>query len=722
MTSFRTVPSFRVLLTVSVLAMPAAAQDPPLRLAARGADGRLLTAAAPGAWSASAALLAGSPDAAAGFVGLRGTDDALWIVPPDAAASERVESVVRSGPALARDASGNLAAVVIGADQAAWAVERRGGAWGAWQSLGGVFPTGAAPDAAWTASGRLVVVARGTDDAAWTNSRTAGAWSGWSPLGVRTAGDPSVTAEGHVFVVGTDRQVHRVAAGGASAQPLGGEFPAGAGVDACADGAGAVAVTARGLDGAAWVNRFQGGKWSGWESWGGTLTEDPTCSFAENGSAGAVVEAKSPWLDPGAMQAALARWSEPVGAVSPKALELLQERVQGLDLDPGALAAHVVRPKDAGLEVFAPPDDPAPPSPPASLGPDVDYLTFRSGAMTALESSAGYYLELRKNGHPVVTLVKHWARMPAGGRPGLEWTSGRRMHVASVSKLVTAMAMTKLLGERGISLDAPFAPYLPASWELGAGVSSLTFRQLLTHQSGLMTRQPFPPGDSSYPAMRSAIAAGASTSRTGYQNLNYGLCRVLLPIVAGNVDRGAVFAPLTLTTGADDGLWDFVTIQAYVAYVERNVLAPSGVRGPTIAPLSDDALAYTLPPGAGWESDSPRTLWYMTATSGWHFSADELLQIMATFRRGGTIVDPDAARRMLEAGVGIDASWSTAAGRMHAKNGYWEEPASGCEQALAMFLPGDMELVVLVNSRLAAGSSPSLQGAMAAVLQRSLRP
>jgi hypothetical protein len=79
-------------------------------------------------------------------------------------------------------------------------------------------------------------------------------------------------------------------------------------------------------------------------------------------------------------------------------------------------------------------------------------------------------------------------------------------------------------------------------------------------------------------------------------------------------------------------------------------------------------------------------------------SVDDLLNVMATFRRGGAIVSPAQAQAMLDDGFGIDWSVQTPLGRYYAKNGFWHDGSGQTEQGVAFFLPLNMELVVLVNS------------------------
>ena len=86
-----------------------------------------------------------------------------------------------------------------------------------------------------------------------------------------------------------------------------------------------------------------------------------------------------------------------------------------------------------------------------------------------------------------------------------------------------------------------------------------------------------------------------------YQNMNFGLCRILLATINGNLAPGTTFN-LLFVPNANDLLWDMVTIDAYKKYVEDHVLA-GGVSGPTLDHPGDHALAYSFPlQAAGWNS------------------------------------------------------------------------------------------------------------------------
>lgn len=370
--------------------------------------------------------------------------------------------------------------------------------------------------------------------------------------------------------------------------------------------------------------------------------------------------------------------------------------IRGLKLDEAAVQRHVIRPlhvqdvvSSRGLEEgiahigF--------PYPASTIFPyDFDVDGFGRALHARLKDSvAGYVLQLRHHGHAIYTLQWNWAKRPWDG--GENWSSEVRMHVASCSKLITAIAMTKLLNDKHISYDTPIAGFLPAYWVKGPHVNTITFRQLMTHTSGLGVAGK---SDSDFEFMKSRVAAGgpATPAPYLYQNMNFGLCRILIATINGNLAPGTTFNFL------NDLVWDAVTIGAYKQYVEEHVFAPAGVSGPTFDHPGDDALAYSFPvQAAGWNSGDLRS---MSGGAGWHMSPNDMLNVMGTFRRKGTIMSVGAAQAMLDAGFGIDLAMPTPIGTLYNKNGLWGNAGSQIEQSLAYFLPRDMELVVLANSPL----------------------
>jgi len=337
---------------------------------------------------------------------------------------------------------------------------------------------------------------------------------------------------------------------------------------------------------------------------------------------------------------------------------------------------------------------PAPSTQPGQLKPimlpRLDVTAFGEGLHSALAANvAGYAMQMRRNGQTVYTLQWNWASYPQD--QSLGWNPQRRMHIASVSKLMTSIAMTKALDEKGISYDASIANHLPDYWSQHPSIKNITFRQLMTNSSGFKIDS----SNQSFGFMKGWIASGPTIAigTRDYENFNFGLQRILIATVAGYIDPDANFGSLV-----NDLMWNTTTNLAYTDYVNKKVFAPAGVTGPSLAKPSNPVRAYGFPQsGQGWNSGN---LSQQSGGAAWHMSIDEVLKVMGALRRGGAIMPPMKAQGLLDAGFGLDSlagGATSASGRIFHKNGSWGD-GTRREQCVVFFLPGNMELAVFVNS------------------------
>ena len=351
-----------------------------------------------------------------------------------------------------------------------------------------------------------------------------------------------------------------------------------------------------------------------------------------------------------------------------------------------------------------------------------DLATVNLGAMglaihKALKDSVtGYMLQVRQNGVLVHVGQWNWSQTPSNAATG--WNENTRMHVASVSKYLTAVGLVKALNAKGISYDAKIIDYLPTYWSKGSNVGQITFRQLMQHTSGFMGYG----SASDFSTMKGAVAAGVPAAAIGtgnYQNLNFGLMRILIPIINGTMSKNAVFNwPLS-----NDGTWDASTVSQFRTYMQNAVFTPAGVANVGFSPgAGARALAYkaafALNQEGGWDSGD---LASVSGGAGFRLSPKELLNVMDHVRRRNTIIPAATAQYMLDNFFGIDQKINTAAGPLYNKNGLWRNGGtySKTEQSVAYFLPNGMELALFVNSPIGV-TGFSLRGLVADAFKASL--
>lgn len=106
-------------------------------------------------------------------------------------------------------------------------------------------------------------------------------------------------------------------------------------------------------------------------------------------------------------------------------------------------------------------------------------------------SAMGFAFAVAQNGQPATAAGVNLARSASEPKnPGQPWTPDTLFNIASVSKTITAVALMTLVQQQGSQLlDTPFWAILTGSSRFsgmpGAGVDSVTVRQLLTMHSGL---------------------------------------------------------------------------------------------------------------------------------------------------------------------------------------------------------------------------------------------
>ncbi|GAB3541556.1 serine hydrolase domain-containing protein [Spirosoma fluminis] len=106
-----------------------------------------------------------------------------------------------------------------------------------------------------------------------------------------------------------------------------------------------------------------------------------------------------------------------------------------------------------------------------------------------------------------------------------------RQEVASCSKYITTLAVVRMLDRAGVSLDTSIRSYLPSFMTPSPKSKTITFRQLLSHHSGLVSDTD--DLNITLADMILAVQTDNSTLHDSYQynNMNFALCRLLLPYV-----------------------------------------------------------------------------------------------------------------------------------------------------------------------------------------------
>lgn len=151
-----------------------------------------------------------------------------------------------------------------------------------------------------------------------------------------------------------------------------------------------------------------------------------------------------------------------------------------------------------------------------------DAELFKENLNAQLTGARGYQFVITRNGNIAET--------EAVGIGGISRTGAIPssidgfVNIASVTKTLTATAALRILPKAKVDLGDAIGPWLPESWDIHPDISQTTFRQLLTHTSGIRTSR------TGWTTLRDMVSSPITESKVPkYANANFALFRAMLP-------------------------------------------------------------------------------------------------------------------------------------------------------------------------------------------------
>jgi hypothetical protein len=273
--------------------------------------------------------------------------------------------------------------------------------------------------------------------------------------------------------------------------------------------------------------------------------------------------------------------------------------------------------------------------------------------------------------------------------------------IASVSKTMTATGILQLLAQNGLTIDTPISHYIYHDWVQGPNINQLTFKQLLTHTSGLAQSasncetNSGPNSGIDYSGLEGIVANGVSHAYIGvpkYGNCNFALLRELMPALLGNSLMNYPNGPQRAQQSS----------AMYTNYMNAHVFQPVGVPVSQCKPPAgtDDILSYTLP--AGTTSGLDWGDWSLSCGSGgWVLSADQIFRVINDLANGHVLLNTGQTQQMFSDCLGWDcAVRSDCPSPYVCKNGDLNNGSGTALWTYAGVLKCNVPVVVVVNSPL----------------------
>ncbi len=285
------------------------------------------------------------------------------------------------------------------------------------------------------------------------------------------------------------------------------------------------------------------------------------------------------------------------------------------------------------------------------------------------------------------------ARTSADGGP-LAQSATKDITVASVSKPITTVAALRVLADKGIDVDDPIGPWLPGTWEPGEGVAEVTFRQLMTHTSGLRQNYETATGKggkvtAAYDNIKIAVEQDLGSTSYSYANMNFGIFRIMVPAMLLD----------TAVPGYDFSVpfaeqWDELTAEMFNDHM-ADLFASVGVAGSCAPSDSDPTVLYRFPDdgASGWQTES-----YVAGCGGYgyYLSANDLTAFFSHLRYTNDLLSPALRDLMRDGKLGLQTVGGER-GTYYGHGGAWGI-STGAMTSCVLSFPIHVDASLVINS------------------------
>ena len=266
-----------------------------------------------------------------------------------------------------------------------------------------------------------------------------------------------------------------------------------------------------------------------------------------------------------------------------------------------------------------------------------------------------------------------------------------RFNPASVTKVITATAVLKILDRMHYSLDTTITAFLPSTWIIHPSVRKITFRLLLQHKSGI--NDSHVPSDD-YTGLRQYVQNGIDTSKIGqwlYSNYAFDLCRILIPYLNGYHDNASSNV-------------DAETYSAFVKFMQDSIYTPLNIQNVRYTPaLNFQTLFYVYPPGTTNGTDFKNTS-PGPGSAGVQLSVNELSTFLFYLINANLLLAEPQKQLMLSEDLGWDnaqqyfTSYPSSV-RLHSKGGWLSLDSTQGLESFMQYYENGLLIVAVYNGQ-----------------------
>ena len=192
-----------------------------------------------------------------------------------------------------------------------------------------------------------------------------------------------------------------------------------------------------------------------------------------------------------------------------------------------------------------------------------------------------------------------------------------KMHIASMSKTITAICVLRQLAHDNLSTYTPISEYLPKNWVQGPNVDKITFRRLMRHEAGIRITTDKETNGETFEQLKGKMQEGViadSIDVAQYQNMDFAMMRILLPRLEGfNLPENK--RP------------EFVS-EKYINFVKENIFKPCDLTDANTFPSETDPVHNYNWPYKGGHGQLFYDYTLSCGAYGWYLSVSDYGKII----------------------------------------------------------------------------------------------
>lgn len=266
-------------------------------------------------------------------------------------------------------------------------------------------------------------------------------------------------------------------------------------------------------------------------------------------------------------------------------------------------------------------------------------LKTQIAASSVTTTPEGYSFMINRDGKIADSFSTGNAYKTNTGTVG-KWTTNQEINIASVTKMLSGIAVIQLLKKNNLKITDPIGQWLPAYFNATTAIRNTTFEQLLTHSSGILE------SNTSYDTIRAIVTrplADPTRKANQYSNVNFALFRIMIPYLRDN--SSAKNQEQAMVPSNISGFEQWLSSQ-YVGYMQQNVFSPAGIGITNCKPSLNSAQAFSEPSG-NTQALANNGDWTETCGGGgFYMSVKEMAKVMAYLGHSTSLLSLDQRKLM----------------------------------------------------------------------------